>query len=253
MRPLAVPLSCQNFKVGTLRQNNLKSLNFVLNENFRPNFKRRNFLRAFQAFDRNSTKLENHPQMRFLLGKGQKTEAADVSKAILEEMEEHGDIVLGNFVDSYDNLPHKTMTGYTYFAKQCHRADKKQYVMFIDDDVLMDVQNLDGYFKSENASDFACFGFLGEHARPNRWGKYNVTIEQWAGGHFFPKFCSGKSAVCSSTDINPGPCAGMSSEMAEKIFDAASTTDAKGFKLEDVLFTGIVFLSFLATFPACIL
>lgn len=177
--------------------------------------------------------------MRFLLGKGQKTEDADISKAINEEIEEHGDIVLGEFVDSYDNLPHKTMTGYTYFAKQCHRPDKKQYVMFIDDDVLMDVQTLDGYFKSENASDFACFGFLGEHARPNRWGKYNVTIEQWAGGHFFPKFCSGKCAENSRIDSNPGPCAGMSSEMAEKIFDAASTTDAKGFKLEDVLFTGI--------------
>ncbi|CAG5082164.1 Oidioi.mRNA.OKI2018_I69.PAR.g10047.t1.cds [Oikopleura dioica] len=193
----------------------------------RKNFERRNFLRAFQEFDKNSTKIENLPQMRFLLGKGKSSEDPSIEKFIKKEMKEHGDLVVGKFIDEYDNLPHKTMAGYTYFAENCMKPHKKQYVMFIDDDVLLDVEHLDSYFKQPNASDFTCFGFLGEHARPNRWGKYNVTIEQWAGGHFFPKFCS-------------GPCAGMTAKMSEKIYEAASTTDAKGFKLEDVLFTGII-------------
>lgn len=72
-----------------------------------------------------------------------------------------------------------------------------------------------------------CFGFLGEHSRPHRWGKYNVTFDQWETGHWFPKFCS-------------GPCNGMSKQAALNIFHTATKTDAKGLRLEDVLFTGII-------------
>lgn len=68
---------------------------------------------------------------------------------------------------------------------------------------------------------------MGDRSRPDRWGKYNVTIEQWSSGHYFPHFCS-------------GPCNGIRKDQTWKIFDAASITDTKGFKLEDVLFTGII-------------
>jgi len=60
-----------------------------------------------------------------------------------------------------------------------------------------------------------------------RWNKYNVTFEQWEAGHYFPQFCG-------------GPCTGFTAGATSGILDAAKKTDAKGFKLEDVLFTGVM-------------
>jgi len=85
----------------------------------------------------------------------------------------------------------------------------------------------DGITLIFQAHNFNCFGYLGNHSRPDRWGKYNVTFDQWSTSHYFPQFCS-------------GPCNGINKEETWKIFEAASTTDTKGFKLEDVLFTGII-------------
>ena len=59
-----------------------------------------------------------------------------------------------------------------------------------------------------------------------RWNKYNVTFDQWEAGHYFPQFCG-------------GPCTGFTTVATSKILDAAKKTDSKGFKLEDVLFTGL--------------
>ena len=46
-------------------------------------------------------------------------------------------------------------------------------------------------------------------------------------GHYFPQFCS-------------GPCNGLSRESAQKIFETAKQTETNGFRLEDVLFLGII-------------
>jgi hypothetical protein len=73
----------------------------------------------------------------------------------------------------------------------------------------------------------SCLAYKGSHARPFRWGKYNVTTDQWASGHWLPEFCT-------------GPCNLISRQTAIKILEAAGKTDPKGFKLEDVLFTGII-------------
>lgn len=72
-----------------------------------------------------------------------------------------------------------------------------------------------------------CLAFLGDFNRPDRFGKYNVTIEQWPSGYFFPRFCS-------------GPCNAIRKRTTWKLHEAAKDCDSKGFKLEDVLFTGII-------------
>ena len=38
------------------------------------------------------------------------------------------------------------------------------------------------FFKGYRAKSINCFGFYGEEKRPHRWGKYNVTAEQWEPG-----------------------------------------------------------------------
>jgi hypothetical protein len=99
--------------------------------------------------------------------------------------------------------------------------------MFHDDDALIYPEEAMEYFESGNATDLNCFGFLGDNQRPFRWGKYNSTFEQWDTGYWYPRFCS-------------GPCNGMSRQTAEAIYETATKTDSKGFRLEDVLFTGII-------------
>jgi hypothetical protein len=47
------------------------------------------------------------PNIRFLLGKGSQPENSNIEKKIQEEIDEHGDIIIGNFIDSYNNLPQK--------------------------------------------------------------------------------------------------------------------------------------------------
>ena len=48
----------------------------------------------------------------FLLGEGSDTEEAWIAKKVAEEFQKHSDIILYNYLDSYDNLPMKTFAGY---------------------------------------------------------------------------------------------------------------------------------------------
>ena len=47
---------------------------------------------------------------------------------IRTEFEEHEDLVIGNFNDTYDNLPAKTFFGYQLINDKCKNAAK--YVTF---------------------------------------------------------------------------------------------------------------------------
>ena len=58
-------------------------------------------------------KLETSPEMSqhmFILGQGHKNENVTVSKQLKAEVEEHGDIIFGNFEDDYAHLSMKTFT-----------------------------------------------------------------------------------------------------------------------------------------------
>ena len=48
-----------------------------------------------------------YPAIRFLLGRGGENEDPKISKAVEEEIEKIGDIIVGSFEDTYDNLPLK--------------------------------------------------------------------------------------------------------------------------------------------------
>ena len=48
----------------------------------------------------------------FLLGSETAAESVGATESVEEEIKEHGDLVVGNFPDTYDNLPIKTFLGY---------------------------------------------------------------------------------------------------------------------------------------------
>lgn len=64
-------------------------------------------------------------------------------------MAQHNDIIIGDFIDDYDSLPLKTLAGYTYVKKHCgDLLTNPQWIMFHDDDVLLDPQKLMTYLSS---------------------------------------------------------------------------------------------------------
>ena len=51
----------------------------------------------------------------------------------------HGDIVQGNFLDSYKNLTYKTVMGHLWVSRFCRQAE---FVMKADDDIYLDLYGL---------------------------------------------------------------------------------------------------------------
>ena len=57
-----------------------------------------------------------------------------VYKEIKEENYLHGDLVQGNFIDSYRNLTHKGVMGLRSVTENCEQA---QFIVKIDDDMCV--------------------------------------------------------------------------------------------------------------------
>ena len=64
----------------------------------------------------------------FVLGQGDKSEEIEL------EIEEFGDIIVGAFLDTYENLPLKTMLGYQFAADHCTNVN---FFFYQDDDIFM--------------------------------------------------------------------------------------------------------------------
>lgn len=84
----------------------------------RQNEKIRTFIRIYTKLqdkfyppDANPLNHKMHVPLRFILGKESSTEDPELTKRIEEEIKEHGDIIVGDFIDTYENLPLKTLTG----------------------------------------------------------------------------------------------------------------------------------------------
>ena len=77
----------------------------------------------------------------FLLGNSDKD---DFSTTLVNEANTHGDILIGDFADTYDNLPIKTYLGFQYFANECRN---KKYVVFQDSDAFTMIDLLMEDFK----------------------------------------------------------------------------------------------------------
>ena len=91
--------------------------------------------------------------VRFLLGKAKVGEDSKTKQKILTEMSKYDDIIIGDFIDTYDNLPVKTLSGYSYVKKHCGNLERNpKWIMFHDDDVLLDPQKLMDYLSSSSVS-----------------------------------------------------------------------------------------------------
>ena len=80
----------------------------------------------------------------FLLGK-----PTEHARALVEEEDtKHGDIVQGNFIDSYFNNTLKTMSGLKWVVDHCPHA---QFILFSDDDMYISVKNILRFIRNPTA------------------------------------------------------------------------------------------------------
>ena len=82
--------------------------------------------------------------MYFLLGKPEK-----MSDALTKEIEEFNDIVIGDFEDTYNNLPQKSFTGHQFFNSEFFdNCPDNKWVIFHDDDAFVDYKKVKTKFVS---------------------------------------------------------------------------------------------------------
>uniref|UniRef100_L7LXR2 Hexosyltransferase n=1 Tax=Rhipicephalus pulchellus TaxID=72859 RepID=L7LXR2_RHIPC len=156
----------------------------------------------------------------FLLGA---TLDQKVQRKVLAEHEIHGDVVQGDFVDSYDNLTYKTVMLIRWAREEC---SKTEFVLKIDDDMILSVWDLAVVVNGLGETKRSMWGYLYTNGKPNRnvASKWYVSREKYA-PDTYPDFLSGTGYLISGDAI---------SALDDVIYDECF------FPLEDIYLTAIV-------------
>ncbi|XP_067943530.1 beta-1,3-galactosyltransferase 5-like isoform X2 [Watersipora subatra] len=116
-----------------------------------------------------------------------------------KESEEHGDILQGNFTDSYENLTIKSIFLVRWTALKCPQA---KFLLKLDDDVFTILDDVRYFFKHETLASYSISGSVFKNAKPvrdptNKWhaGDYTGTI--------YPTYVSGTAYIISSDLLKP--------------------------------------------------
>ena len=117
-----------------------------------------------------------------------------------EEDIEFADMIVGDFEDTYDNLPLKTFLGYQFYHDFCQESltihavksyasqidikrsklvKKSKYLAFIDDDTIVRFDEFDSVFSEPIADEMICLrGNPIQHDNPTYHGKYHIWYDQ---------------------------------------------------------------------------
>ena len=133
----------------------------------------------------------------FLLGKPQND---STQKTIRKENECFGDIVQGNFMDSYHNLTHKAVLGLRWVTENCRQA---RFIVKVDDDVFVNVFKLISIITENANKSRTIFCDVRPKGKINRGGKWKVDKREFAGLKYWPyPFCAGFFVILTS-DVIP--------------------------------------------------
>ncbi|KAJ6643331.1 Beta-1,3-galactosyltransferase 1 [Pseudolycoriella hygida] len=161
----------------------------------------------------------------FLLGIDSKSHPGNhVENRIMEESNEHKDIIMGNFEDTYHNLTYKHLMGYKWVSTFCSNAE---IILKTDDDMFADtfqiVEIVLEEFRNANKS-FVCVDMHGNKPIREVDNKWYVSEETFP-DESYPSFCSGVAYLMRAAD-------------AAKIYSVSNKT--KFFWIDDVFVTGIL-------------
>ncbi|KAH8233925.1 hypothetical protein KR032_003952 [Drosophila birchii] len=157
--------------------------------------------------------------MAFVLGRGTNE---TLNKALTQENFIYGDLIRGNFIDSYNNLTLKTISTLEWADLHCPKA---RYVLKTDDDMFINVPKLLA-FLDKHKDKRTIYGRLAKKWKPirNKKSKYYVSVDQFAAG-VFPSFTTGPAYV-------------LTGDIVHELYVRSLKTVY--LKLEDVFTTGIV-------------
>ncbi|KAH8034701.1 hypothetical protein HPB51_000791 [Rhipicephalus microplus] len=156
----------------------------------------------------------------FLLGA---TPDHEVQRKVLAENDIYGDVVQGDFIESYENLTYKTAMMIRWTRAKCSKAE---FVLKIDDDMILSVWDFAVILKGLEGIKHSMWGYLYRHHGPNRnvSSKWYVSEEEYA-PDTYPDFLSGTGYLISGDAI---------SALDDVIHDECF------FPLEDIYLTAIV-------------
>lgn len=156
----------------------------------------------------------------FMLGS---TSNKEINASLSKENLIYGDLIRGNFIDTYDNLTLKTISTLEWVDTYC---PKVAYVLKTDDDMFINVGKLLTYISKQKQDQRAIYGRLAKKWKPirNKKSKYYISPQQYK-PTIFP-------------DFTTGPAYLFPAHISKDLYNSALRHTY--FKLEDVFITGIV-------------
>lgn len=158
--------------------------------------------------------------MAFLLGR---ITNSTLNAALKQENFIYDDLILGNFIDSYNNLTLKTISGLEWIDRHC---SKVQFILKTDDDMFINVARLLQFLDNHKKYKRSIYGRLARKWKPirSKKSKYYVSKEQFS-ALVFPSFTTGPAYVLTNDIVHDLYMAAM-----KHVY----------LKLEDVFTTGIL-------------
>lgn len=137
----------------------------------------------------------------------------------------YGDLIRGNFMDSYNNLTLKTISMLEWLDRNCNNPLPK-FILKTDDDMFINVPKLLLFIDKHNTEKRTIYGRLAKKWKPirNKNSKYYVAPSQFS-ATVFPHFTTGPAYLLTSDLVH---------DLYEKCLEETYL------KLEDVFTTGIV-------------
>merc|ERR1712012_25364 len=138
----------------------------------------------------------------FMLGthSSSSSSSSSVVDNIRQESEDHGDIVQGDFTDSYRNMTYKHLLGYRWCEEHCPGAD---HVLKTDDDQFVDTLQLPRFLTTflpqTDRKWFLCH-VLDNDPQRHVSSKWFVTREEWP-GDTYPQYCAGWAYVTTPATV----------------------------------------------------
>ena len=117
------------------------------------------------------------------------SENVTINEMIAEEFFLYEDILqLNNFIDSYNNLTTKIMRSFKWIARYCTNA---QYILRINDDVMVNTFSLIKYFKNKVYKTNQIYGHLLRKTRPIRFPHKHTVTQLEYDKDFYPDYPEG--------------------------------------------------------------
>jgi beta-1,3-galactosyltransferase 1 len=159
------------------------------------NIERRDLLRVTWA----SEHFFRQPIVKRVFMIGQPHDGATFTK-LLAEFDQHRDLVVGNFVDSYRNLTLKSIMALKWISTYCANA---RYAVKADDDVFVNMAEVTSLIRNlpERKRTLVCAvndaGLMPILRDPQSCLKWCVADTDFPGDYGYPTYCSGLAYVIS--------------------------------------------------------